>query len=156
MLCPWAYLVGTCLYCTYIPPYMTHMTWLCVPPVRLMPIPDISVILILSCFRFIDASWLTFLFGPSFARLCYPSGLPASPPILACVSHIDSYYQDLFCSLLSTLPSISQPMLGLLTHHLSLLWLDLPVTWSFMYSGSKNCPNVWLFWKDWTRINRKN
>ena len=24
------------------------------------------------------------------------------------------------------------------------------------YSGSKNCPNVWLFWKDWTRINWNN
>ena len=24
------------------------------------------------------------------------------------------------------------------------------------YSGSKNCPNVWLYWKDWTRTNQKN
>ena len=50
-----------------------------------------------------------------------PFGLLASPPILVHMSHIDSNYQDLFCSLLSTLPSISQPMLGLLMHHLGLL-----------------------------------
>ena len=55
------------------------------------------------------------------AQFCSTHCSPASPPILACVSHIDSYYQDLFCSLLSTLPSISQPMLGLLTHRLGLL-----------------------------------
>ena len=103
---------------------MTRVTWLCVPLVHLMPIPDISIISILSCFRSIDTSWLTFLFGPPFARLHSPFGSPASPPILAHVSHINSYYQDLFCSLLSTLPSISQPMLGLLMYHLGLLWLS--------------------------------
>ena len=51
----------------------------------------------------------------------HPFGSPASPPILARVSHIDSYYQVLFCSLLSILPSISQLMLGSLTHRLDLL-----------------------------------
>ena len=55
------------------------------------------------------------------AQFCSTHCSPASPLILACVSHIDSYYQDLFCSLLSTLPSISQLMLGLLTHRLGLL-----------------------------------
>ena len=24
------------------------------------------------------------------------------------------------------------------------------------YSGSKNCPNVWLFCKDWSRTNQEN
>jgi hypothetical protein len=24
------------------------------------------------------------------------------------------------------------------------------------YSGSKNCPNVWPFWKDWLAINQIN
>ena len=81
---------------------------------------------------------LTCLGSPSYLGLhshgrATPFGLPASPPILACMSHIDSYYQDIFYSLLSTLPSIGQPMLGLLTHCLSLLWLDLSVTWSSMY-----------------------
>ena len=133
LLCPWAYLVGTHLQCTYILPYTTCVTWLCVPLVCLTPIPDISVILILSCFRFIDVSWLTFLFQPPFTWSCFPFDLPASLPILARMSHINSYYQDLFCSLLSTLPSISQPMLSLLMHCLGLLWLDLPMTWSFVY-----------------------
>ena len=32
------------------------------------------------------------------------------------------------------------------------LWLGPPC----IYSGSKNCPNVWLFWKDWTRTNQTN
>ena len=87
--------------------YMTHMTWLCVPLVHLMPILDISIISILSCFRSIDTSWLTFLFRPPFARSHSPFGSPASSPILAHMSHINSYYQDLFCSLLNTLPRIS-------------------------------------------------
>ena len=38
-----------------------------------MPIPDISVISILSCFRSIDASWLTFLFELPFAQSRHPS-----------------------------------------------------------------------------------
>ena len=139
MLHPWAYLVGTCLQCTYILPDTTYVTWLCVPLVRLTPILDISVISILSCFRFIDTSWLTFLFGPPFTQSHFSFSSPASLPILARVSHICSYYQDLFCSLLNTLLSISQPMLGLLTHHLGLLWLDLPVTQSFMYSIYSVC-----------------
>ena len=42
-----------------------------------MPIPDISVISILSCFRFIDTSWLTFLFESLFAQSCHPSSSPA-------------------------------------------------------------------------------
>ena len=25
-----------------------------------------------------------------------------------------------------------------------------------VYSGSKNCPNVWLFFKDWSRTNQEN
>jgi len=25
-----------------------------------------------------------------------------------------------------------------------------------IYSGSNNCPNVWLFWKDWLGINQVN
>ena len=115
------------------------MTWLCVSLVRLTPILNISVISILSCFRSIDTSWLTFLFGPPFAWSCSPFGLPASPPILAHVSQIDSYYQAFFCSLLSTLSSISQPMLGSLTHCLSLLWLNLSVTQSFMYTIYSVC-----------------
>ena len=92
LLCPWAYLVGTHLCCTYILPYMTRVNWLCVPPVRLTPIPDIPAISILSCFRSIDASWLTFLFELPFARSCHSSSSPASPPIRARVSQIGSYY----------------------------------------------------------------
>ena len=92
LLHPWAYLVGTRLCCTYILPYMTCVNWLCVPPVRLTPIPDISAISILSCFRSIDASWLTFLFELPFTWSCHSSSSPASPPIRVCVSQIGSYY----------------------------------------------------------------
>ena len=92
LLRPWAYLVGTCLCCTYILPYMTRVNWLCVPPVRLTPIPDISAISILSCFRSIDVSWLTFLLELPFARSCHSPSSPAFPPILARVSQIGSYY----------------------------------------------------------------
>ena len=34
-----------------------------------------------------------------------------------------------------------------------MFWLDVD---GIHYSGSKNCPNVWLFCKDWSRTNQKN
>ena len=84
-------------------------------------IPDIPAISILSCFRFTDASWLTCLFGPHFSRSCclFDSYLP--PLFLARVSHFYSYDFDLFCSLLSTILRISQPIPGFLTRLLGLL-----------------------------------
>ena len=84
-------------------------------------IPDISAISILSCFRFTDASWLTCLFGSHFSRLCCPFDSYLPPLFLACVSHLYSYDFDLFCSLLSTILRISQPISGFLTRLLGLL-----------------------------------
>ena len=84
-------------------------------------IPDISTISILSCFRFTDASWLTCLFGPHFSRSCCPFNSYLPPLFLARVSHFYSYNSDLFCSLLSTILRISQPIPGFLTRLLGSL-----------------------------------
>ena len=38
-------------------------------------------------------------------------------------------------------------------------WFKTALLWAFLlmtYSGSKNCPNVWLFCKDWSRTNQEN
>ena len=93
-------------------------------------IPDISAISILSCFRFTDASWLTCLFGLHFScsRCPFDSYLPLL--FLARVSHFYSYDSDLFCSLLSTILRISQPIPGFLTRLLGLLWFVLYMTLS--------------------------
>ena len=93
-------------------------------------IPDISAISILSCFRFTDTSWLTCLFGPHFSRSRCPFDSYLPPLFLAHVSHFYSYDSDLFCSLLSTILRISQPIPGFLTRLLSLLWLILYMTLS--------------------------
>ena len=84
-------------------------------------IPDIPAISILSCFRFTDASWLTCLFGSHFSRLRCPFDSYLPPLFLARVSHFYSYNSDLFCSLLSTILRISQPISGFLTRLLGLL-----------------------------------
>ena len=84
-------------------------------------IPDISAISILSCFRFTDTSWLTCLFGPHFShsRCPFDSYLPSL--FLAHMSHFYSYDSDLFCSLLSTILRISQPIPGFLARLLGSL-----------------------------------
>ena len=81
---------------------------------------DIPAILILSCFRFTDTSWLTCLSGPHFScsRCPFNSYLP--PLFLASVGHFYSYDSDLFCSLLSTILHISQLIPSFLTRLLSL------------------------------------
>ena len=84
-------------------------------------IPDVSAISILSCFRFTDASWLTCLFGPHFSCSHCPFDSYLPPLFLARVSHFHSYDFDLFCSLLSTILCISQPIPGFLTRLLGLL-----------------------------------
>ena len=84
-------------------------------------IPDISTISILSCFRFTDTSWPTCLFGPHFSCLRCPFDSYLPPLFLARVSHFYSYDSDLFCSLLSTILHISQPIPDFLMHLLSLL-----------------------------------
>ena len=94
--------------------YMYHRT-------TLPLIPDSPAILILSCFRFTDASWLTCLFGPHFSRSCCPFDSYLPPLFLARMSHFYSYNSDLFCSLLSTILRISQPISGSLTRLLGLL-----------------------------------
>ena len=101
--------------------YMYHQT-------ALPPISDISAISIFSCFRFTDVSRLTCLFGPHFPRLRCP--FDSYLPLLfrAHVSHFYSYNSNLFCSLLSTILRISQPIPSFFTHFLSLLWLVLYMT----------------------------
>ena len=84
-------------------------------------IPDIPAISILSCFRFTDVSWLTCLFGPHFSRSRCPFDSYLPPLLLARVSHFCSYDSDLFCSLLSTILRISQPISGFLTRLLGSL-----------------------------------
>ena len=93
-------------------------------------IPDIPAISILSCFRFTDASWLTCLFGPHFSRSRYLSDSYLPLLFRARVSHFYSYDSDLFCSLLSTILRISQPIPDFLTRLLGLLWLVLYITLS--------------------------
>ena len=93
-------------------------------------IPDISTILIRSCFRFTDASWLTCLFGPHFSHLRCPSDSYLPLLFLARMSHFYSYDSDLLCSLLSTILCISQPIPGFLTRLLGSLWLVLYMTLS--------------------------
>ena len=84
-------------------------------------IPDISAISILSCFRFTDTSWLTCLFGPHFSRSRCPFDSYLPLLFLTRVSHFYSYDFDLFCSLLSTILRISQPIPGSLTRLLGSL-----------------------------------
>ena len=93
-------------------------------------IPDISTISIVSCFRFTDASWPTCLFGPHFSHSCCPFDSYLPPLFLTRVSHFYSYNSNLFCSLLSTILRISEPIPGFLTRLLGLLWSVLYMTLS--------------------------
>ena len=59
--------------------------------------------------------------GPYFSRSCCPFDSYLPSLFLARVSHFYSYDSDLFCSLLSTILRISQPIPGFLTRFLGSL-----------------------------------